>query len=61
MASMFKERSTVLGLPIGRKKLSWKKVGGWIVGLGVVLAGVIIGRDTIQHRGNGSQSQQSGQ
>lgn len=56
MASLFKKRSTVLGLPIGPKKVSWKKVGGWLAGLAVLFAGVVIGRDTIQHSGSGSQS-----
>lgn len=56
MASLFKKRSTILGLPIGRQKTSWKKVGGWLAGLAVLAAGVLIGRDTIQHSGSGTQS-----
>jgi uncharacterized membrane protein YgcG len=60
MASLFQKRSTILGLPIGRKKTSWGKVAGWLVGVAALLAAVVIGRDTIQHSGSGSQSGSGG-
>lgn len=56
MASLFQKRSSVLGLPVGRKKTSWGKVAGWIAGLAALAAAVVIGRDTIQHSEGGSRS-----